>query len=132
KAVYVESRKPTASGHELAGSLRSVGEVIRARHAEIVRGPDALAAEAMRSNAGMVPLGLSRLDVLLHGGLLPGNLCVVAGRTSMGKTAFAVDVTRNALGNGMPVAYVTLEMSAAEVQSRLSAIRHDGPDLQIF
>ena len=37
----------------------------------------------------LIPTGLAALDEALGGGLWPGDLTMVAGRTSMGKTAFA-------------------------------------------
>lgn len=67
--------------------------------------------------------GFPAIDGIV-GGFRPGNLIVVAALTSVGKTAFALAVARNvACGAGgqsaQPVLYVSLEMSAAELATRL-------------
>ncbi len=65
------------------------------------------------------PTGFRDVDTLTSG-LQPGNLVVVAGRPSMGKSAFAMGIASNlALHHGIPVAIFTLEMSKIEVAQRL-------------
>ena len=65
------------------------------------------------------PTGFRDVDSLTSG-LQPGNLIVVAGRPSMGKSAFALGMAANlALHHGIPVAVFTLEMSKLEVAQRL-------------
>jgi replicative DNA helicase len=65
------------------------------------------------------PTGFRDVDALTSG-LQPGNLVVVAGRPSMGKSAFAMGIAANlALHHGIPVAIFTLEMSKLEVAQRL-------------
>ncbi len=55
-------------------------------------------------------------------GFDPGDLVVIAGRPSMGKTAFACDVARNlAVGQGKAVGISSLEMSADQLMHRLLA-----------
>lgn len=54
--------------------------------------------------------GYGRLDDLLL--LRPGEMIVVAGRPSLGKTAFAVNIAENlAVKRGIPVGMFSLEMS---------------------
>lgn len=70
-----------------------------------------------------VRTGLEHLDALT-GGLRPGNLCVLAGRPSMGKSgvalAFAVQEARRIAqaGTGEQVVFVTLEMTGEEIAQR--------------
>jgi replicative DNA helicase len=65
------------------------------------------------------PSGFRDVDQMTSG-LQPGNLVVVAGRPSMGKSAFALGMASNlALQHGIPVAVFTLEMSKLEVAQRL-------------
>jgi replicative DNA helicase len=56
----------------------------------------------------------------LTGGLRPGNLVVVAARPSMGKTALALNIARNAaVDGGVPVAIFSLEMSKEQLSLRM-------------
>jgi len=65
------------------------------------------------------PTGFRDVDHMTSG-LQPGNLVVIAGRPSMGKSAFALGIASNlALQHGTPVAVFTLEMSKLEVAQRL-------------
>jgi replicative DNA helicase len=53
-------------------------------------------------------------------GLHQGELVILAARPSMGKTAFAMNVAENvALGQNVPVLFVSLEMSSLELADRL-------------
>jgi replicative DNA helicase len=66
-----------------------------------------------------VPTGFSDLDRMTSG-LQPGDLVVVAGRPSMGKTAFALNVGEHvALKAGLPVAVFSMEMGAQQLALRL-------------
>lgn len=65
--------------------------------------------------------GLSDLDMVV-GGLRPGQLIVVAGRTSMGKTTYGLNTARRAcVESSVPTLIVTLEMSSREVLTNILA-----------
>lgn len=67
--------------------------------------------------------GLSALDRQL-GGLYPGDLVVIGGRPSHGKSSLLVSITLHALATeGVAVAYLTLEMSAAAIFRRFIGAR---------
>lgn len=68
-----------------------------------------------------LPTGFHELDRLTSG-LHPGNLVIVAGRPSQGKSALAFSMATNVLRKGNPVALFTFEMSRWEVMQRLVAI----------
>jgi len=69
-----------------------------------------------------LPTGFHHLDAMTSG-LQPGNLVVLAGRPSMGKSALGIQVCgHTALRLKLPVALFTLEMSQAEVTHRLLSI----------
>lgn len=80
-----------------------------------------------------LPTGWPELDNLI-GGLQAGNLIIVGARPSMGKTAFALDLARNAaLGpRSAAAAIFSLEMSRNEIQQRLicSTARVNNMDLR--
>jgi replicative DNA helicase len=66
-----------------------------------------------------VPTGYADLDEKTSG-LQPGDLVIVAGRPSMGKTALAINMAENvALEAGLPVAVFSMEMAATQLVMRL-------------
>ena len=66
-----------------------------------------------------VPTGFKELDKETLG-LQPGDLIIVAGRPSMGKTTLAVNMAENAaLGSGKSVAIFSMEMSAESLTLRM-------------
>ena len=65
-----------------------------------------------------LPTGLTDLDEKLMG-LKPGTFVVVAGRPSMGKSAFAQTLASHTAQDGGVVALFSLEMSKEEVLTRL-------------
>ncbi len=66
-----------------------------------------------------VPTGFSQLDHLTSG-LQPSDLIILAARPSMGKTAFALNLARNAaVEAGVPVAVFSLEMSKEQLSMRM-------------
>ncbi len=66
-----------------------------------------------------VPTGMIDLDRMTSG-LQPGDLIIVAGRPSMGKTAFSVNIGENvAIDSGLPVAIFSMEMGGAQLAMRM-------------
>jgi replicative DNA helicase len=69
-----------------------------------------------------IPTGLASLDDLTAG-LQPGNLDVIAGRPSMGKTGLALTIAANvALNEQKPVQIFSLEMTKEELTDRLLSL----------
>lgn len=78
--------------------------------------------------------GFDALDRMTSG-LRPGNLIVVAGRPSMGKSAIALGMAAHAVLHNdppVPIALFTLEMSETEVYQRLFSMEGfvDGTNVQ--
>ncbi|WP_194721589.1 replicative DNA helicase [Noviherbaspirillum malthae] len=66
-----------------------------------------------------VPTGFVDLDRMTSG-LQPGDLIIVAGRPSMGKTAFSINIGENvAIDSGLPVAVFSMEMGGAQLAMRM-------------
>jgi len=66
-----------------------------------------------------VPTGFTQLDNLTSG-LQNSDLIILAGRPSMGKTALALNIARNAaVDHGVPVAIFSLEMSKEQLSLRM-------------
>jgi replicative DNA helicase len=63
--------------------------------------------------------GFTELDTMTAG-LQPANLVIIAGRPSMGKTSFAMNIAEHAaIVNKKPVAIFSLEMSREELMMRM-------------
>lgn len=74
--------------------------------------------ELSRSGADApIQTGFCDLDSLVS--ILPGTVTVIAGRTSVGKTAFALNVAYNMAKNAVPVLFFSLEMNKRQMQDRL-------------
>jgi replicative DNA helicase len=74
------------------------------------------------SGSSGVPTGLIRLDNLTNG-FQSSDLIILAGRTSMGKTAFSLSILIDPVVNQkIPVAFFSLEMSKEQVVGRIQSI----------
>ncbi len=65
-----------------------------------------------------VATGFTDLDRMTSG-LQPGDLVIVAGRPSMGKTAFSINIAENIALEGKPVAIFSMEMGGTQLVMRM-------------
>ena len=92
--------------------IQEIGSVINVALAGI---------QEMQSSTGLsgVPSGFVSIDRITMG-WQPSDLIILAARPSVGKTAFALNLARNAaVAHHMPVAFFSLEMSAIQLAKRL-------------
>ena len=82
--------------------------------------------QRLRHHGPGLSTGLHALDEIL-GSVLPGELGIVAGRTSHGKTAFMLHLVLHAAAQDMPVTVISLEETAALVTARLVSARSEIP-----
>jgi replicative DNA helicase len=81
------------------------------------------AADTYHSRKTFLKTGIPLLDGIVRG-LAPGDLMLLAGSTSMGKSATALEIASNvAIKDGKPVAFASLEMSEDQLATRLAACR---------
>lgn len=86
---------------------------------QVVERIDELYNRDSTSDVTGVPTGMIDLDRMTSG-LQPGDLVIVAGRPSMGKTAFSVNIGENvAIDTGLPVAIFSMEMGGAQLAMRM-------------
>ena len=86
---------------------------------QVVERIDTLYKRDNPSDVTGIPTGFTDLDRMTSG-LQPGDLVVVAGRPSMGKTAFALNVAEHvALVEKMPAAIFSMEMSGSQLVMRM-------------
>ncbi|WMW79141.1 replicative DNA helicase [Undibacterium cyanobacteriorum] len=86
---------------------------------QVVERIDELYNRDQTSDITGVPTGFVDLDRMTSG-LQPGDLIIVAGRPSMGKTAFSINIGENvAIDSGLPVAVFSMEMGGAQLAMRM-------------
>lgn len=86
---------------------------------EIVNRIDYLSSRSDPHAVTGVSTGFIDLDKKTSG-LQPGDLIIVAGRPSMGKTAFAINIAEHvAVEEKLPVAIFSMEMGGAQLVSRM-------------
>ncbi len=86
---------------------------------QVVERIDELYNRDNQSEITGVPTGMVDLDRMTSG-LQPGDLIIVAGRPSMGKTAFSVNIGENvAIDSGLPVAVFSMEMGGTQLAMRM-------------
>ena len=126
-----------AAQEPLSGLLGSIEQEVRELRGEqgggMVRADgvleasvkDAEQAQERRSETGIkTPYG--RLNELT-GGLRPGEIFIVAARTSQGKSAFTLNLAHHAATlQGAPVLLFSLEMNAARIADRILGIETGG------
>jgi len=77
-----------------------------------------------------IDTGFNKLN-RLTAGWQPSDIIILAGRPSMGTTALALDMAKNAARNGVPVLFFSLEMSSMQLVMRMlyNEARFDGSSL---
>ena len=133
------------SGEMAASAYDSEGRTATELVDEAERRVFEIAEQGRRTGSGFVPIRdvlgatIDRLDMLhqnqgqltgvstgyddldrMTAGLQPGDLVIVAGRPSMGKTTFALNIAENAaISANTPVAVFTMEMSREQLTMRM-------------
>jgi len=114
KIFAVTEKKISGVAESLRGLLMEAFENIEARKGQAVTG---------------LPTGFYELNSMLSG-LQNGEMLIVAGRPSMGKTSFALNIAENlGVGRDIPVAVFSLEMSRQQLAERFLC-SHARIDLQ--
>lgn len=100
-------------------------QAIKSLLGNVVERIEYLNNEANGDDVTGVPTGFYDLDKQTAG-LQPGDLVIVAGRPSMGKTAFSMNIGEHvAVAQQLPVAVFSMEMSATQLAGRvLGSVGH--------
>jgi replicative DNA helicase len=108
------------------GSRGSAGfQELQPLLAKVVERIDELYHRDSTSEVTGVPTGFTDLDRMTSG-MQAGDLIIVAGRPSMGKTAFSINIGEHvAVEEGLPVAVFSMEMGATQLAMRvLGSVGH--------
>ncbi|EPG67770.1 DNA repair protein RadA [Leptospira wolffii] len=62
--------------------------------------------------------GLSELDLVLGGGLVPGSLILVGGEPGVGKSTLILEISRSLISQGCKILYISGEESSSQVGLR--------------
>jgi len=135
-----------SAGNEIAGSAftndgRTAAEVLEDAEKMVFEIADkgTRGKKGFRSLKDILPEAVDRIDLLhqtdgditgistgynefdkLTAGLQPGDLVIVAGRPSMGKTTLAINIAENAaIGSKVPTAIFSMEMPAQQLAFRM-------------
>ncbi len=110
-----ESRIFDIAENKLRGGLVPIGDEVENVYEMLTK------IQAQKGLITGLTSGFKKLDSLLMG-FQNSDLIIIAGRPSMGKTAFALNIVReNAIRQGIPVAIFSLEMSRQQIALRLLA-----------
>jgi replicative DNA helicase len=119
-----DARKAIDEAQRLLGEIADVGS---ARHEPVAIGSvltsvieDIEARYNSDSSIAGLSTGLADLDRKLSG-LHPGDLIIVAGRASMGKTTLAFNIAENVAITGKPALVFSLEMGNKQLGTRALA-----------
>lgn len=69
-----------------------------------------------------ISTGLSELDRVLGGGIVPGSLVLIGGDPGIGKSTLLLQVCRNTAASGRPVLYISGEESLTQIKLRAQRI----------
>lgn len=121
-AMLSEGRDSAEVKAALLRALQSIPEPVGEESSySLLRTVKEAIDETVRAYKGEVSLlrtGLGPLDQIIKG-LAPGDLMLLAGATSMGKTALALEVASNCAYRGDGVVFVSLEMTREQLANRM-------------
>lgn len=104
-----------ASGKSAVAKSASTGRVLT---------PQTMQAITMEETAARMSTGVSDLDTVLGGGILPGGVLLMAGQPGIGKSTLLLQVAA-AIGKKQPVLYASGEESASQVKLRAERLGAD-------
>lgn len=137
-ALRRNGRKVFMEAHEVLASRTDVFETLEGVHTQVIdlmsgrgdRGSlvEIIAGQLMgralkqtpeteQSRKAQLRTGFNELDDLI-GAMMPEDLIVCGGATSMGKTAIAQQIAMMVAKQGIPVLYESLEMSSEQITAR--------------
>ena len=117
---FVEEAVVPAGGAGYAGRARRKGVDGGGAGAAPV-----LLSEVVSSAADRFSSGISELDLVLGGGIVPGSLVLVGGEPGIGKSTLLLQVLDRVAASGRSVLLVCGEESAAQVKMRAERICGD-------
>jgi DNA repair protein RadA/Sms len=111
---------PVSSGKSALARSMSGGQVLS---------PQTMQSIAAGEQSSRLSTGISDLDVVLGGGILPGGVVLLAGQPGIGKSTLLLQLTAH-IAKSTPVLYASGEESASQVKLRAGRLgANDSEDL---
>lgn len=101
--------------------------VARGAHSGKVLTPQSMRDISAEESIRRMSTGISDLDTVLGGGVLPGGVVLLAGQPGIGKSTLLLQVA-SAIASSHPVLYASGEESASQVKLRASRLGADSGD----
>lgn len=111
--------------------LESGRPTLRTVTAGPVSAPAVPIAEVDVTQASAKPTGITELDRVLGGGLVPGAVVLLTGEPGVGKSTLLLEMASKCASASAPALYVTGEESAAQVRLRAERINALSPSLYL-
>lgn len=111
---WAQHQLDAVSDNPIAADMRHIKDVVN----ETVNELEQRQIASQRGECVGITTGLNHLD-RITGGWRGGQLVVLAGRPSMGKTALSILFARSSAEQGVPVCYFSLEMTDTMLVGRM-------------
>ncbi|MEB3197167.1 MAG: DNA repair protein RadA [Candidatus Sericytochromatia bacterium] len=89
-------------------------------------------AEVALAEEERFPTGLSELDRVLGGGVVPGSLVLLGGDPGIGKSTLLLQVAQNIAASGLTVLYASGEESAKQIRLRAKRLNAEHANLHVL
>lgn len=88
-------------------------------------------SEVKEEKVARISSGISELDNVLGGGIVPGSLVLIGGDPGIGKSTLLTEVSAH-LSKSHRVLYVSAEESCSQVKMRYNRLKLDSPNLLLL
>lgn len=136
QAGLVDGRKPEDVAAALEGEIAALSDDTRSQpllvswKRALLEAVDEVSTAYQEDGPSAAPTGIAELDSVI-GGMFPGDMIVLGGRPSMGKSAVASSVALNVALSGGGVIFCSLEMNSSGVALRVMSelLARDGHEI---
>jgi DNA repair protein RadA/Sms len=77
-------------------------------------------------------IGISEFDRVLGGGIMPGSVILVGGDPGIGKSTLLLQMAGQLSANGLGIAYISAEESAAQIRQRADRLGALSDELEVL
>lgn len=89
-------------------------------------------SEIPSENSNRIKSGISELDNVLGGGLVPGSALLIGGEPGIGKSTLLLQIAERFASKSLPVLYVSGEESPSQISLRASRLGATNDNIQVL